>query len=255
MEIDLPFFIELIQQTSEEILAIYHQDFSVENKADLSPITLADKKVNEIILSALKKKYPTIPIISEETSIPAYEIRKNWEYFFMVDPLDGTKEFIQKNDEFTINIALIKKDSPIFGIVGIPCFQEIYYGIAAEGSFKIHENKTTKINASPSKKTTEEIKVAISKSHLDDATKNYINELKKKYPKVNCYELGSSLKFCKIAEGIYDCYPRFSPTMEWDTAAAHAVVKFAGKEVIDFNTKLPLLYNKKSLVNSVFIVQ
>ena len=100
MEIDLPFFIELIQQTSEEILAIYHQDFSVENKADLSPITLADKKVNEIILSALKKKYPTIPIISEETSIPAYEIRKNWEYFFMVDPLDGTKEFIQKNDEF-----------------------------------------------------------------------------------------------------------------------------------------------------------
>jgi len=250
-EIDLPKIISITKQAGQAILEIYEKDFSIEYKDDKSPLTEADKKSNEIINKELNKFYPQIVILSEENKEIDYNKRKDWDYFWLVDPLDGTKEFIKRNGEFTINIALIHKNEPVLGVVYIPVKNIIYYG-DKNGSFRIEGDKIVKLEKKGRWQEKEKIHVVASRSHFNKETKDFIENLGKKYSLVNA---GSSLKLCLVAEGKADIYPRLGPTMEWDTAAAHAVVKFAGGRVYDFKSKEELKYNKENLFNEWFIVE
>ena len=193
-------------------------------------------------------KYPTIPLLSEENKIVLFEERKNWDYFWLIDPLDGTKEFIKKTDEFTVNIALIHKNTPVLGIVYAPVFKDIYYAKKGFGAYK----NTQKLN-SGKKQNTQKLRVVASKSHLNDKTKEFIESLKNKTQEIEFVSVGSSLKFCLLAEDKADIYPRFAPTMEWDTAAAHIIITETGGSIIDMNTKHNLEYNKPSLLNNSFL--
>jgi 3'(2'), 5'-bisphosphate nucleotidase len=250
MYIKIQDIIEIAKQAGKEILQIYEKDFNVEYKEDQSPLTEADKLSNNMITSKLKNLYPAIPIIAEESKHTPYEERKDWDYFWLVDPLDGTKEFIKKNGEFTINIALIQKNIPILGVVYVPVKDIIYYA-DQNGSFKQEKEVITKLEAKENK-SKEKLIIVASRSHFNEETKNYIKSLGKKYELVSA---GSALKLCLIAENKADLYPRLGPTMEWDTAAAHAVVKFAGKKVINYETNKELIYNKENLLNPWFMVK
>ncbi|MDB4534065.1 3'(2'),5'-bisphosphate nucleotidase CysQ [Vicingaceae bacterium] len=243
-----------------EILSIYNSDFTIESKSDNSPLTEADKNAHNVISEALKTT--GIPILSEEGNIPDYEIRKNWKQFWIVDPLDGTKEFVSRNGEFTVNIALIESGKPTMGVIYIPVTQEIYF---ADGeAYKIDkfiEPTTSMIHllkqsiTLPIKQARNEYVVLASRSHLDTETENFINSQKENHKNVSLLNKGSSLKFCVIAEGSADIYPRYSPTMEWDTAAGHAIINASGSEVINLKTRRPLCYNKKNLLNPPFLVK
>lgn len=234
---------------SKEILNIYHSgDFSIEAKADDSPLTLADKAAHNTIVSFLEKT--GIPILSEEGRDIPYEERSKWEYFWMVDPLDGTKEFIKKNGEFTVNIALIHKMEPVLGVVYPPVLEELYWGIKGEGAFLEKEGSTTKLETSKKQLNESKLKIVASRSHMSPETEEYLSDLSE--PQV--VSKGSSLKFLLIASGQADVYPRFGPTMEWDTAAAHIIVNEAGGRVTLEDHKTPLFYNKENLLNPYFIV-
>jgi 3'(2'), 5'-bisphosphate nucleotidase len=249
-DINIQNIILIAKQAGKEILKVYSKDFSVEYKDDNSPLTEADKKSNEIINRGLSKLYPKIPVLSEENREIDYDERKNWEYFWLVDPLDGTKEFIKKNGEFTINIALIHKNKPVLGIVYIPVKDIIYYA-DENGSFKQEKTKGL-IKLQPKEKNHEKLVVVASRSHFNKETKDFIESLGKEYELINA---GSSLKLCLVAEGKADIYPRLGSTMEWDTAAAHAVVNGAGKKVFVYNKYEELIYNKEDLLNPWFIVK
>lgn len=245
----------------EEILKIYNGKHAVEYKKDNSPLTEADKNANVAINEFLEQS--SVPIISEENKQIPYEERKNWTECWMVDPLDGTKEFIKRNGEFTVNIALIKNQQPILGIIYVPVAKELYFGIVdKQESFKVEISGNENIDdlienaqrIQPAKKTVEIITVAGSRSHMNEETINFIEELKRYYKEVEMVSKGSSLKFCLVAEGKADVYPRFAPTMEWDTAAGHAICQAAGLRVISKDTGDPLLYNKKNLLNPSFLV-
>lgn len=238
--------IKIAKDAGDEILKIYNKDFSVEYKEDESPLTEADKRANEIIMRGLQEF--NLPIISEENKEILYEERKNWRKFFLVDPLDGTKEFVKKNGEFTVNIALIENNEPTLGVVHAPVLDETYYSDGKK-SYKILKNKIYELPIT--KNDTDVLKVVASKSHFNEETKEFIEKLNKKYELINS---GSSLKICLIAEGTADIYPRLGPTSEWDTAAAHAVVKSSGKEIKDTNGNI-LTYNKEQLLNPYFIVE
>ena len=254
--------IDIVKFTGMEALKIYNKDFSIEYKDDKSPLTEADAKVNEIICEFLEKEH-NYPILSEENKQIDYEKRKNWEYYWCIDPIDGTKEFIKKNGEFTINIALIYKDTPILGIVYAPVLDKLYYAKKGEGAYLLHNDKKYKL---PFIKKNEFIVVA-SKSHISKKTENFIENLKRNYD-VNLESIGSSLKLCKVAEGSADIYPRIAPTMEWDTAAADAIVREAGKKSYIYEEKLnnidsveeikniakSLKYNKENLLNPYLVV-
>jgi len=231
------------------IMQIYKKDFIVEYKDDNSPLTEADLKANEIICSSLKKLYPQIPIISEENKQIKYEIRKNWDYYWCIDPIDGTKEFVKKNDEFTVNIALIYQNRPVLGVVYAPAIDEMYIAKEGEGAFKNGKRLPLKEN----KARDERLFVVSSKSHLSQETQEFINALDTK--KIEQVSKGSSLKLCMVAEGEADIYPRLAPTMEWDTAAADAIVREAGKMTYQFNSEEFLVYNKENLLNPWFIVK
>ena len=242
--------IDICLKASDKILEIYQKadtkEMEIEYKSDNSPLTLADRKSNEIICSSLKKKYPEIPILSEEGASIPYHERKEWSQFWLIDPIDGTKEFIKKNGEFTINIALIKDNSPSLGIVYAPALKKCWYG-TEKGSFIIENDVKRKIQVNHS--IVEPIKVVASRSHASPMLDVFLNS-------INKYELvsmGSSLKICLVADSNADIYPRLAPTMEWDTAAAHAVLKFAGGNLIDLTTKKEMMYNRKNLKNSHFI--
>jgi len=251
--------IEASIKAGEEILRIYNQDFDVEYKNDSSPLTIADKNANDIIMSFLKET--NIPIISEENKQLDYSTRKNWSKCWIVDPLDGTKEFIKKNGEFTVNIALIENDKPIIGVIYVPVTKELYIGIVPENkSYKVIINDVfnlnnifTKNNLIEPKNTNKIIKIVGSRSHMNKETESFVNELKQKNT-IKIISKGSSLKFCLIAEGKADIYPRFAPTMEWDTAAGQAICEAVGLQVISKETNEPLLYNKENLLNPYFIV-
>lgn len=245
----------------QEILSIYDTDFVVQYKKDTSPLTKADSNANAIIMEFLEKT--EIPIISEENKQTAYAIRKDWTRCWMVDPLDGTKEFINRNGEFTVNIALIENGTPILGVLYIPVTKLLYYTSATGGaSYKTTIDSESFITVPEILKTSERLlgnsekeqvfKITTSRSHLNSKTKQYIEVKKKQHP-VTVITKGSSLKFCLLAEGSADVYPRFAPTMEWDTAAGHAICQAAGVSVLDFLTKEPLQYNKENLLNSFFI--
>tara|TARA_A100001011_G_C14315923_1_gene847960 strand:+ start:842 stop:1645 length:804 start_codon:yes stop_codon:yes gene_type:complete len=242
--------ISISKKAGNAILDIYnHSDKSimeVEYKSDNSPLTKADKVSNEIICSYLKKKFPNISILSEEGKNIHFHERKNWDMFWLIDPIDGTKEFIKKNGEFTVNIALIEKNTPILGVVYAPVLNKYWYGSKA-GSFVLKNNKTTKININ--KKVTEPYKIVASRSHKSQYLSNFLNT----FGSFELINMGSSLKICLVAEGKADIYPRLAPTMEWDTAAAHAVLKYAHGTLLDLSKNKEMSYNKENLRNSFFI--
>ena len=232
----------------EEIMKVYAGDFDIQQKADDTPLTTADRNANKIIEDILRES--NIPILSEEGIHNPYEERKKWDLLWIVDPLDGTKEFIKRNGEFTVNIALVKQGAPILGVIYVPDKKWMYYGYSA-GSFREIEGKEVKLPIQP---TTRVYRAVGSRSHPSPETAKYFAELKKEKGEVEIVSMGSSLKICLVAEGSADVYPRFAPTMEWDTAAGHAIAKYAGKKLIDYKTKKEMVYNRSQLRNNWFIV-
>lgn len=242
------------------IMKVYATDFEVETKSDASPLTLADEQANDVINKYLSQT--PIPIISEENREVAYAVRKEWDSCWIVDPLDGTKEFVKRNGEFTVNIALVKDGEPALGVIYVPVTKVLYftsetlkssYRIQLEDTdISIEKIRSTALEIAPSKMA-EPIKVVGSRSHLNEATEQFIANLAKTKT-VEIVSKGSSLKFCLVAEGLAHTYPRFAPTMEWDTAAGHAICKAVGVEVIDQETLKPLRYNKPNLLNPHFLV-
>jgi 3'(2'), 5'-bisphosphate nucleotidase len=238
----------IAQEAGKRIMSIYDQDFGVETKGDNSPLTQADRAAHKAIQQALEGLQPKLPILSEEGAETAYEERRGWENFWLVDPLDGTKEFINKNGEFTVNIALIQDQRPILGVVYAPALGVTYLGVKGKGAFRITEDGQQPIFA----RTVNEgpLTVVASRSHRDST----IDALLARLPEHEITSVGSSLKFCRVAEGQADLYPRFGQTAEWDTAAAQCVVETAGGRVVDLD-RTPLTYNtSESLFNPSFIV-
>jgi 3'(2'), 5'-bisphosphate nucleotidase len=236
-------------EACKAILEVYNSnDFQTEAKGDNSPLTLADRKAHQAIVSILQSS--NLPILSEEGKSIPYEERKNWEDFWMVDPLDGTKEFIKRNGEFTVNIALIHKGVPVMGVVAVPVTGETFYGSKEGGAFLEVEGTVTKLeNRKPVDLKQSRLRVVASRSHMNDDTQHFIDALKEP----SLVSSGSSLKFMLLVSGKADVYPRFAPTMEWDTAAAHAVVKAVGLNVFQQQNNVELLYNKENLLNPYFL--
>lgn len=243
--------IQAAEEGSREILKVYDSgDFQAEAKGDDSPLTLADKNAHHKIVSILE---PTgLPILSEEGRDIPYAERKDWKHFWMVDPLDGTKEFIKRNGEFTVNIALIHKDTPILGVVAVPVSHDIYYATEGYGAFLRKDGTDHKLDKRPAADLQQEgLRVVASRSHMNKDTETFINNLRNP----STVSAGSSLKFMLLASGQADVYPRYAPTMEWDTAAAHAVVKETGHNVYQHGSNEPLRYNKENLLNPYFLVR
>lgn len=249
-DIDIQSICSLAKKAGMAILEVYNGEITVEIKDDKSPLTAADKASHEVIMAGLKALTPDIPILSEEGKNIPYEERRHWKRFWLVDPLDGTKEFIKRNGEFTVNIALIEGNAPVFGVVYVPVPDKMYTGVVGEGAnVKEGNGETTKIQV---RKVDAKagLTVVMSRSHPSPELEAYLNG-------VNVAEalpVGSSLKLCVVAEGIADLYPRLGPTMEWDTAAGQAVVLAAGGRVRT-PEGCPLVYNKKNLLNPHFIVE
>ena len=233
----------------EEIMKIYSEEFEVLFKQDNSPLTIADQKANSIIEKVLQKT--GIPILSEEGKHEDYFIRKKWDKLWIVDPLDGTKEFVKRNGEFTVNIAFVENSIPFVGVIYVPAKKWLYYGSSA-GAFKKVDGIIQKLPISDDRN---HYVVVGSRSHLSKETLDYFDDLKKKHGEIEIISMGSSLKICIVAEGNADIYPRFAPTMEWDTAAGHAILNSVGKKLIDFKTKRPMEYNRINLINNWFIVK
>ena len=247
--IDVNKIIAIAKDAGDAIMEIYNKDFTIEYKDDKSPLTEADLKSNEIICKALQELYPTIPILSEENKAAPYEERKAWEYFWLIDPIDGTKEFIKKNGEFTVNIALIQNDTPVLGVVYAPVLDEMYYAKKGDGAFKNGQKLPLFVNNNPAKS----LSVVASKSHLSEETQAFIDTLNTE--KIEQVSKGSSLKLVMVAEGVADIYPRLAPTMEWDTGAADAIVRESGKMTYQFENNEPVVYNKENLLNPWFVVK
>ena len=247
-EEDINRVITVARQAGEAILEIYNkEDLGIELKADESPLTLADKEAHKIIVAGLKAT--GLPLLSEEGKSIAFEERQKWLEFWMVDPVDGTKEFIKRNGEFTVNIALIRDGKPVFGVVYAPVLDKLYYGGTGIGAFMINKGEIKALEKSD--KSPEVVRIVASRSHLNQDTQDFIDQ----FEETDIVSMGSSLKFMLIAEGLADIYPRFAPTMEWDTAAAHGVLSGLGIDVIEPTSKQSLKYNKKDLLNPYFIVQ
>lgn len=249
-------------EAGKKILEIYHsEDFEVEIKKDNSPLTIADKVSHSVIMSYLSKT--RIPILSEEGRDIPFGERKNWNELWIVDPIDGTKEFINRNGEFTINIALIKNDKLELGVIFLPVKGDLYFSKLSLGSFKINikldsykiENIIQSAERLPFQTDNKIFTIVASRSHMSKETENYISKMRKKHGSVNIIYKGSSLKLCMVAEGLADCYPRFASTMEWDTAAGQAICEHSGFQVINWFTKENMLYNRKKLLNNWFLVK
>ena len=242
--------IALAKEAGDAIVQIYNQDFEVEYKQDSSPLTLADKRSNDIIEDGLNQLSVNFPILSEEGKEASYSDRKHWEYFWLVDPLDGTQEFIKKNDEFTVNIALIHRDVPVLGVVYAPVLGICYSAKKGEGAFK--DGKKLPLRTTSQRNT---YNIVVSRSHMSDETQAFIDAIDTDKEK-KLISIGSSLKICLVAEGEADIYPRLGPTMEWDTGAAHAIVSESNKKLRKYenNKFTPHLYNKRDLLNQWFVV-
>ena len=252
IDINIDKVVNIAIGAGKDILKIYQQDsFDQQLKLDKSPLTEADIASHNLITSQLQKITPNVPILSEESKKIPWNVRKSWSMYWLIDPLDGTKEFIKKNGEFTVNIALIHKNDPIIGVVHAPVLGKTWVGERGKPAVKIGQGIITTIKTVPYIKK-EICKVVASRSHTGDSLHKFLQGL-------GGYQLipiGSSIKLCLVAEGEAHIYPRLGLTSEWDTAAAHAVVNSAGGEVLEFETKIPLKYNTKdSLLNPYFIVQ
>ena len=248
-DIQIDDIVAIAKEAGDVIMEIYQRDFKIGYKDDNSPLTEADVASNAVIVKALTKY--DLPIMSEEEKEIPYEERKDWEYYWCIDPIDGTKEFIKKNDEFTVNIALIQKDNPVLGVVYAPALNEMYFAKQGEGAFKNNQKLPLKRNRTP------EISLVVvaSKSHLSKETEDFLHEVAKTTQSITEHSRGSSLKLVMVAEGEADIYPRLAPTMEWDTAAADAIVRESGKMTYQFEKNKPIVYNKENLLNPSFIVK
>jgi len=237
----------LAVEAGRAILEIYRTDFSVDLKADQSPLTLADTCSHRIIADGLQAAYPDIPVLSEEGKSILYGVRKDWDRFWLVDPLDGTKEFIKRNNDFTVNIALICDHMPTMGVVYVPALDDLYLADVHRGCYRIIRDCKTQLKIPP-KMPAMTLRIVQSRSHPSAELDAYIQRL----PATESLQRGSSLKFCAVASGEADLYPRLGPTWEWDTAAGHAVVLAAGGVVVDLEGK-PVRYNKETLLNGPFL--
>lgn len=268
-------------EAGEEIMRIYtdpKQDFGIERKADNSPLTLADKASHRVIMNYLAAT--PIPVLSEEGRHLPYEERSGWDCLWVVDPLDGTKEFIKKNGEFTVNVALVQQGAPVLGVVYVPATRVLYYGIVGEGAWKctvpalgsglpeadslaafLSQGAPSDDKAPfggeqlPVERGHDVFTVVASRSHMSPETQAYIQEMERVHGQVRTVSSGSSIKICLVAEGVADAYPRYAPTMEWDTAAGDAVARAAGRAVRNAENGKPLLYNKPDLLNPWFLVE
>lgn len=255
--------IEAGLKAGEAIMDIYDAKIQVEYKEDNSPLTQADKKANNIINSFLIDT--GIPIISEENKQTDYQIRKSWQKCWIVDPVDGTKEFIKRNGEFTVNIALIEEEKPKIGVIYVPATKTIYYTYVEEAvSYKailsshntsVDEVVAKAVKLNPKSLSSSTINIVASRSHMNKETLDYVEDVKKMGKDIKIVSKGSSLKFCLVAEGKAHVYPRFAPTMEWDTAAGHAICSAVGVNITSKETNQELLYNKENLLNPWFIVE
>jgi len=245
--------VNLVEMAAQLILQVYTGSFEVIEKDDKSPLTLADKKANDYLCAGLKNLYPDIPIISEENKNDDYEIRKNYSFCWLVDPLDGTKEFIKRNGQFTVNIGLSYFGKPVAGFVNIPCSMETYFAIAGQGAFYRENGKEIiKISDLREGRDSEIVRVIASNSHLNDETKRLIETM----GPVELKNVGSSIKILWIAENKADIYPRIAPTMEWDTCATHAILNEVGGVLLKYpDLEEELVYNKPNLLNPYFIAQ
>ncbi len=269
-------------EAGEEIMRIYtdpKQDFGIEKKADNSPLTLADKASHQVIMRYLSMT--DIPVLSEEGQHLPYEERKSWERLWVVDPLDGTKEFIKKNGEFTVNVALVEQGSPVLGVVYVPATRVLYYGIVGEGAWKCEipafaegwpnlqglldglspdgqrgsDASLGCVSLPVAQAEHDVFTIVASRSHMSPETQAYIQEMEHLHGCVKTVSSGSSIKICLVAEGVADAYPRYAPTMEWDTAAGDAVARAAGRVVVSAETGKPMVYNKPDLHNPWFLVE
>lgn len=250
----------------KSIMDIYNDpamDFEIEKKADNSPLTKADKAAHSLIFNALSTT--PFPVLSEEGKEIPFKERSKWKTLWIVDPLDGTKEFIKRNGEFTVNIALVEKGVPVLGVIYVPVRKELYFAADSVGAFKFSgidsssqpsmDELKQKAVRLPMSMAHQGVVVVASRSHQTEQTTSFIENLRKQGKPVTLISSGSSLKICLVAEGSADIYPRFAPTMEWDTAAGHAIAKAAGCNIYQVDGKTPLTYNKADLLNSWFIVK
>ena len=261
-------------EAGQAILEIYQTDFVVEQKQDQSPLTLADQEAHRIIVSALEND-PN-PILSEEGKSIPYETRCQWDSFWLVDPLDGTKEFVKRNGEFTVNIALIADQRPVLGVIYVPVADTLYFGTLDHGAYKTVEafktyrgdsiNEGTAVSAIERminlasrlplpRDVARPYTIVGSRSHSTPDVERIVEENKQLHGAVDFLSAGSSLKICMVAEGLADLYPRTGPTMEWDTGAGQAIAQSAGAEIVEFDSQATLLYNKENLLNPWFIVR
>ena len=249
-------------EAGKVIMDVYNSVIEVEYKDDKSPLTEADKRSNDVINTYLRTT--PIPIISEENKQVEFSTRKAWNTCWVVDPVDGTKEFIKRNGEFTVNIALIENGLPIFGVIYVPAVKTIYYAdVVKREAFKAElERHSVSIDTvlesalplKPKDNKTNKVEVVGSRSHMNQDTLDFVEALRNEGKEVEIVSKGSSLKFCLVAEGKADVYPRYAPTMEWDTAAGQAICNGVGISVISKETNKPLLYNKENLLNPWFLV-
>ena len=242
--------IEIVRNAGDIIMEVYQMDFEIISKEDNSPLTQADLASNEVIVSRLMALTPEIPIISEESVRLNFADRQNHVYVWCVDPLDGTKEFVKKNGEFSVNVALIEYGKPVLGVVGIPAQNTIAWGLKDYGAFLEKSGLTCRLESKPIEEDQNQFKVVCSRSHLDKDTKKFAES----YGDISWIPQGSSMKFVMVAAGDADFYPRLGPTMEWDTAAPHIIVEEAGGSVLSIESGETLVYNKENLYNPEFIV-
>ena len=241
--------VALAIEAGDRILEVYATDFDVQSKADASPLTQADLASHKVIAAGLETLTPDIPVISEEEGLPPFSERSQWRRYWLIDPLDGTKEFVNRNGEFTVNIALIEDHCPVIGVVHVPVSRKTYSGCEGHGAaVRDSDGNTSEIHVSAA--TRKPVRVVGSRSHRGASLDAYLDNL----GDYDLVPMGSSLKFCVVADGAADVYPRLGPTSEWDTAAAQAVVEQAGGSVVELDGK-PLSYNaKEDILNPWFLV-
>lgn len=265
--------IDAALEAGREIMAVYASSFAVEYKDDRSPLTEADKRAHHAIEARLAGT--GIPVLSEEGRGIAPEERQLWENYWLVDPLDGTKEFVKRNGEFTVNIALMQRDTlpagalgaaiPIAGVLYVPAKDVLYFGWQGGGAYRM-DQAATLVGSTAYERAAQATRLPVSgaerpytivasRSHQSPETEAFIRRAEEEHGTVQLTSMGSALKICLVAEGVADVYPRYAPTMEWDTAAGHAIANEAGRELIDVSTNAAMRYNKYDLVNNWFIVQ
>ena len=250
--------VQIVEEAGARILDVYNTEFEVQAKDDESPLTQADLAAHHVILAGLTALTPNIPVISEEAAPPEFAVRSQWQRYWLVDPLDGTKEFVNRNGEFTVNIALIDGHEPVFGIVGVPVQNKVYVGDIRQSepdrrAYVVEDGQSRTIGGKGEVETSNPIRVVASRNHGGERLETYLSELESQYSGLERRPVGSSLKLCVLAEGGADIYPRLGPTSEWDIGAAQAVLTAAGGNVYTPDGHVLAYNTKESLLNPEFL--